>query len=110
MEPNFDMNRFMERYEYLSVKNPDGTVNDSKLQELIKKYVELQNNAKKVYSVVTKGLLIDSHYPASTVLSVFENTQKDLVSKDTVCEDMIALLGSDEGTKQLILEYFGKLY
>lgn len=100
----------LERYEYLMVKNPDGTLNESKLHDLIKRHVELQENAKKVYSEVTKGLLTDSHYPASTVLSVFESTQKDLVQKEVICEDMLALLGSDEGTKQLILEYFGKLY
>lgn len=98
----------MELYDGL--KNPDGTINNSRVSELIRKYVELQTNAEQVYSKVTKGLLKGSHYPADTVISVFETTQKDLVDKNEVCDDMIHMVGSDEGTKQLILEYFGKLY
>ena len=95
---------------YESIKNPDDTINQAKVLELLKKYLELQNNAKQVYSKVTKGLLNNSSYSATTVISVYENIQKDYVNKDVVCDDILHLLGSDECGKHLVLEYFGKLY
>lgn len=91
------------------LKNPDGTFDPDKIEELFKRYEALQNNAKQVYSHITKGLLSGSHYSADMVISVYDNIQKGLIDRDTVCEDMIHIV-DDPGTKQLILEYFGKLY
>lgn len=104
-----DINQLIQT-TYDDLKNPDGSINNEKLKELVKKYVELQNNSEQVYDKVTNGLLKGSHYSAEVVISVFETTQKDLIDKNSVCDDMLHMVGKDEGTKQLILEYFGKLY
>lgn len=68
-----------------------------------------ESEVEKVYTHITKGLLTKAHYPAETVINVFDNLQKDMIDKNQVCEDMIQIV-NDEGTKDLIREYFGKLY
>lgn len=92
-----------------SLKNKDGTINESELKEFIQETVKLRQSSSEVYSNITKGLLSNWNYPAETVLSVVNNLQKDKVDKSEICEDILHLV-QDEGTKQLILEYFGKIY
>lgn len=92
-----------------SLKNKDGTINESELKEFIQETVKLRQSSSEVYSNITKGLLSNWNYPAETVLSVVNNLQKDKVNKSEICEDILHLV-QDEGTKQLILEYFGKIY
>lgn len=92
-----------------SLKNKDGTINEGKLKEFIQETVKLRQSSSEVYSNITKGLLSNWNYPAETVLSVVNNLQKDKVDKSEICEDILNLV-QDEGTKQLILEYFGKIY
>lgn len=92
-----------------SLKNKDGTINEGELKEFIQETVKLRQSSSEVYSNITKGLLSNWNYPAETVLSVVNNLQKDKVDKSEICEDILNLV-QDEGTKQLILEYFGKIY
>ena len=92
-----------------SLKNKDGTINEGELKEFIQETVKLRKSSSEVYSNITKGLLSNWNYPAETVLSVVNNLQKDKVDKSEICEDILNLV-QDEGTKQLILEYFGKIY
>lgn len=92
-----------------SLKNKDGTINEGELKEFIQETVKLRQSSSEVYSNITKGLLSNWNYPAETVLSVVNNLQKDKVNKSEICEDILHLV-QDEGTKQLILEYFGKIY
>lgn len=92
-----------------SLKNKDGTINEGELKEFIQETVKLRQSSSEVYSNITKGLLSNWNYPAETVLSVVNNLQKDKVDKSEICEDILHLV-QDEGTKQLILEYFGKIY
>ena len=90
-----------------SLENEDGTINRKKLKELLLSYAELQMNAEKVYTTVTKGILKQSHYPADTVLSIYSSLQNGLIDKSVVYEDMMSII-SDEATKDAIREYFGK--
>lgn len=92
-----------------SLKNTDGSINEEELKKFLLQVVEQRQNASRVYSEVTKGLLKEWHYPSETVLSVFHNLQKNMVDKSEVCADMLHLV-QDEHTKQLMLEYFGKIY
>lgn len=92
-----------------SLKNKDGTINEGELKGFIQETVKLRQSSSEVYSNITKGLLSNWNYPAETVLSVVNNLQKDKVDKSEICEDILHLV-QDEGTKQLILEYFGKIY
>lgn len=93
-----------------SLKNPDGSYNREKILDILLENETLKKNYTEVISEVTRGLLKNSHYPASSVLPIYHSYQKDLVDKNKVCEDMIHLVGKDEGFRQLIEEYFGKLY
>lgn len=92
-----------------SLQKEDGSIDKDKLREFIRETVKLRKSSSEVYSNITKGLLSNWNYPAETVLSVVNNLQKDKVDKSEICEDILHLV-QDEGTKQLILEYFGKIY
>lgn len=92
-----------------SLKNEAGNLDPAKVKELVEKHVELQKNATQVYETVTKGLFKDPSYNSSVIIHMYNLLQKDLVSKDTVCDDMIHLVGyQNTELKDLILEYFGK--
>lgn len=92
-----------------SLQKEDGSIDKDKLKEFIRETVKLRKSSSEVYEKITKGLLHDWHYPPETVLSIVENLQKNMVDKSKVCDDMLCLV-QDEGTKQLVLEYFGKIY
>lgn len=92
-----------------SLRDDNGNIKESELRRFIQDTVNLRTSVSTVYSELTKGLLLNWDYPPDTVISVFNNLQKNLVNKDVVYEDIIHLV-HDEPTKQLIEEYFGKLY
>lgn len=91
---------------YNSLCNINGSIDTVKLKQYIRDSVESQENASIVYETITRGLLKHSQYPAETVLSVYNEIQKNLIDKDKVCEDILQIV-QDEDTKQLIAEYFG---
>ena len=93
-----------------SLKTSNGDLDEIKVRDLTEKYVELQNNTSQVYETVTKGLLKDPNYNPDIVIHMYNLLQKELVSKKTVCEDMVHLVGhQNTELKNLVLEYFGKL-
>lgn len=101
----------MNRDKLLSkLKNSDGRFIPSRVTEMVDEFITLQSNAEDVYKAVTGGVLSNWNYSSDIVLSVYDSLQKDKLDRDTVCEDMLHMFGQDGGSKQLILEYFGKLY
>lgn len=92
-----------------SLRDNNGGIKENELRKFIQDTVSLRTSVSTVYSELTKGLLVNWDYPPDTVISVFNNLQRNLVNKTAIYEDIIHLV-HDESTKQLIEEYFGKLY
>ena len=103
MEKSIDK---QENIIYNSLCSTNGSIDPAKLRQYIRDSVESQENASIVYETITKGLLKHSQYSAETVLSVYNELQKNLINKGKVCEDILQIV-QDEDTKQLIAEYFG---
>ena len=95
---------------YESLKNRDGSLSPVKVKEFVEYFVQYRKEVSEVYNKVTEGTLKEGSYPAHTIISMYETLQEKKVDRDTTCADMIQMFGQDEGSKQLIQEYFGKLY
>lgn len=95
--------------EVMSTLQTDtGELSVSKVRELIQNYLDLQQNASKVYHEVTGGLLSKPHYNADVVIQVYLDRKNQMIDKTTVCEDMIHVV-SDEATREMIKEYFNRV-
>lgn len=86
---------------------PNGEVNEPALKRLITAHLQLQENASKVYTEVTNGLLSNWSESPQNVIAVHNQIQQTKVDKETTCEDMLNMFGKDnEFNRQLIMEYF----
>lgn len=96
-----------EKTLYNNLCNSEGKIDELKLKEFIKEVLQMRDNVSGVYDFVTRGLLKKYHYNSEVVINIVKDLQKDLIDKNVICEDILNIV-SDEGTKQLIQEYFGK--
>lgn len=91
-----------------SISGDTGELSLPKVKELVQAYVDLQQNASKVYQEVTGGLLSKPHYTSDTVIQIYLDRKNQMIDRATVCEDMLHIV-SDEYTQDMIKEYFNRM-
>lgn len=93
-----------------SLKDSGGNLMYDKVYELVDKYVDLKDNARRVYTTVTNNILNSPEYSSEYVISVYESIQRHMIDRITARDDMLSIISpEDTGLEQFIYEYFGDI-